>query len=354
ATASSPTAVESAPVAKVSAPMAVPPAPVATASSPRAVEFSPLALASAPQAVLAAPVAVAPAPPAGMVSQTTWAEADGAAARAASRARLAPAPRSEVLESIVYLILKGCFRGGPGVRPDGGAPMARRARFGQMQRRTQRPRLATHRGVSICNGLHGERRSWNIPPMPAPSEFSVRFELVLKALSMSRGRLAAELGVDKSLVGRWASGAVTPSAHNLERLTHLVAERRSGFTLLDWEREPAELARLFGVEMPSGAGGGPAPVDGIPLPGLDAARAITAHRGALYEGFWRSTRPAVVAPGRFCQDHGIFRRGPSGLLEFELGNRDFRFIGWAMPFEGQLCVIASDPAGVMPSFLIMN
>lgn len=190
--------------------------------------------------------------------------------------------------------------------------------------------------------------------MPAPSEFSVRFELVLKALSMSRGRLAAELGVDKSLVGRWASGAVTPSAHNLERLTHLVAERRSGFTLLDWEREPAELARLFGVEMPSGAGGGPAPVDGIPLPGLDAARAITAHRGALYEGFWRSTRPAVVAPGRFCQDHGIFRRGPSGLLEFELGNRDFRFIGWAMPFEGQLCVIASDPAGVMPSFLIMN
>lgn len=190
--------------------------------------------------------------------------------------------------------------------------------------------------------------------MPAPSEFSVRFELVLKALSMSRGRLAAELGVDKSLVGRWASGAVTPSAHNLERLTHLVAGRRQGFTLLDWEREPAELAALFGVEMPAAVQANDSRADGIPLPGLETARAITAHRGALYEGFWRSTRPAVVAPGRFCQDHGIFRRGPSGLLEFELGNPDFRFIGWAMPFEGQLCVIASDPAGVMPSFLIMN
>ena len=190
--------------------------------------------------------------------------------------------------------------------------------------------------------------------MATPSEFSSRFGLVLKALSMSRGRLAAELGVDKSLVGRWASGAVTPSAYNLERLTHLVAGRKPGFTLLDWEREPGDLAAVLGVEIPVRAmATGPLP-EGIPLPGLETARTITAHRGELYEGFWRSTRPAVVAPGRFCRDHGLFRRGPSGLLEFELGNRDFRFIGWAMPFEGQLCVIASDPAGVMPSFLIMN
>jgi len=173
---------------------------------------------------------------------------------------------------------------------------------------------------------------------------------VLKALSMSRGRLASELGVDKSLVGRWASGAVTPSDHNLERLTHLVAERQQGFTLLDWEKAPAEIAGLFGVAAPAGT---PAFVD-PEVPGLATARQITERRGAAYEGFWRVTRPAVIAPGRFCHDHGLIRRGETGLLQFTLGNPDFSFMGWALQFEGQLFCMASDPLATMPSFLIVN
>lgn len=48
--------------------------------------------------------------------------------------------------------------------------------------------------------------------MLVATAFSRKLDLVLKALSLSRGRLAAQLGVDKSLAGRWASGAVTPSA----------------------------------------------------------------------------------------------------------------------------------------------
>ena len=180
--------------------------------------------------------------------------------------------------------------------------------------------------------------------------FSANLRLVLKALSMSRGRLASVLGVDKSLVGRWASGAVRPSSHNLERLTHLVAERRHGFTLLDWEREPAELADLLGVTVPHEAPKFVAPE----VPGLATARMMTDLRGAAYEGFWRVTRPAVVAPGRFCHDHGFIRRGGTGLLEFQLGNPDFRFVGWALPFEGQLFCVASDPFGTMPSFLVVN
>ena len=52
--------------------------------------------------------------------------------------------------------------------------------------------------------------------------FAAKLDLVLRALSLSRGRLAAALGVDKSLVGRWTSGAVTPSDHNLSRLTQFV------------------------------------------------------------------------------------------------------------------------------------
>jgi hypothetical protein len=183
--------------------------------------------------------------------------------------------------------------------------------------------------------------------------FSSKLQLVLKALSISRGRLAAEIGVDKSLAGRWCSGAVKPGSHNLERLTRFVAAQRPGFTLLDWDRDLGDLAALLGVAYPSQPETPPS-IQGIPLPGLETARLITAHRGDVYEGFWRSTRPAVVAPGRFCHDHGMFRRGTSGLLEFTLGNPDFNFIGWAMPFEGQLFVVASDPTGIMPSFVIVN
>jgi transcriptional regulator with XRE-family HTH domain len=68
---------------------------------------------------------------------------------------------------------------------------------------------------------------------PVVPPFSEKLGLVLKALSMSRGQLAAQLGVDKSIVGRWATGAVQPSAHNLSRLTGLVAGRVDGFITLD-------------------------------------------------------------------------------------------------------------------------
>jgi transcriptional regulator with XRE-family HTH domain len=191
--------------------------------------------------------------------------------------------------------------------------------------------------------------------MSAP--FSAKLDLVLKALSMSRGRLAAELGVDKSLVGRWASGAVTPSAHNLENLTRLVAQKRAGFTMLDWDRELSDLAGLFGVEPPSAgyaqteARGAP---EGLPLPVLDMARLTTERRGAAYEGFWRTTRPSVMMPGRFFHDHGMVRRAPNGLLQFTMGGSGLLFDGWLLPAEGQLFAILFDTVGQTPIFLIFN
>ena len=81
------------------------------------------------------------------------------------------------------------------------------------------------------------------------ANFSAKLDLALKALSMSRGRLAADLVFDKSLVGRWASGAVMPSEHSLSLLTQLIASKRSGFTMLDWDRDIEGLAGVFGVEL---------------------------------------------------------------------------------------------------------
>ena len=192
--------------------------------------------------------------------------------------------------------------------------------------------------------------------MLVASPFAPKLDLVLKALSMSRGRLAAELGVDKSLVGRWASGAVTPSAVNLENLTRLVATKRDGFTMLDWDRDIEGLAHTFGLEAPVNGHATElhGEADGLPLPVLEMARLTTSRRGASYEGFWETTRPSVMMPGRFFHDRGIVRKAANGLLEFKVGGAGLLFEGWLLLAEGQLFAILFDNVGQTPIFVIFN
>lgn len=180
------------------------------------------------------------------------------------------------------------------------------------------------------------------------SSFGERLTLALKALSMSRGRLAAELQVDKSLVGRWASGAVHPAAHNLERLTRLLAEKHPGLTLLDWEREPADFAAFFGVD--------PVSVTqprqpGVPLPPetLDAAYASTSQRGEAYEGLWRATHPAVIAPGRFFHEHGMIRRGVGACCGSNWVARTFGMSGRSCRSRGRSSSSPRTPSGICPA-----
>lgn len=184
-------------------------------------------------------------------------------------------------------------------------------------------------------------------------EFAQRLTLALKALSMSRGRLASELGVDKSLIGRWASGSVRPSAHNLERLTRFLAEKRpEGLTLLDWERDLPGFGALFGVDVTVEAH----KAGGLGLSGAlqDMVRNAVDSQLTAYEGFWRTTHASVFQPGRFCRQHGIIRVDEDGTLRFELGADGIRYGGSMFPIEGQVFAIASDSVRHVPSFLILN
>jgi hypothetical protein len=150
---------------------------------------------------------------------------------------------------------------------------------------------------------------------------------------------------------------VTPSAHSLENLTRLVASKREGFTMLDWDRDLDGLTRVFGLEPATS----PAPQPklnghdpGLPLPGLDMVRMVTERRAATYEGFWRSTRPSIAMPGKIFHDYGMIRRGAQGLLEFKMGGSGLLFDGWMLPVEGQLFAILFDTVGQTPVFLIFN
>lgn len=181
--------------------------------------------------------------------------------------------------------------------------------------------------------------------------FAARLDLVLKALSISRGRLAADVGVDKSLVGRWCSGAVQPSAYNLTRLTQAISVRMPGFTMLDWDADVAALATRLGISLTTT---GPVSTEWFP-PHL-VAEAVTAveQRGQHYEGLWKTTRLASELPGHFIHDHVLLRRSANGLLAYTAGVFDVRFAGWAMPLQNQLFAVSHGTVSGTLVFVILN
>jgi TolB-like protein len=76
----------------------------------------------------------------------------------------------------------------------------------------------------------------------AAGEFAQKLGVVLKATNLSRGRLAQTVGVDKSVVSRWASGVQAPSDHNLSLLTEAIARHRAGFERRDWDLDATRFA----------------------------------------------------------------------------------------------------------------
>ena len=173
--------------------------------------------------------------------------------------------------------------------------------------------------------------------------FAKKLELTLKVLSMSRARLAADLGVDKSVVGRWVSGAVQPSAHNLSLLSALIAERIPGFTALDWDRSLSGFADLIGADLEtvSGRSGANATL-GLPLVGMEQFLAATRLRASAYEGFYRSTRPYILSPGRFVHDSCMVRLDPNGLMRTRVGAGGTIADGWLLPAGNQLYAVTVD------------
>ena len=185
--------------------------------------------------------------------------------------------------------------------------------------------------------------------------FADKLTLVLKTLSMTRSHLAAELAVDKSIVGRWMTGRVEPSNHNLARLTELVASRVPGFRLIDWEQDIGGLEALLGVAPSNTSLSRSARLPpGLPIPLMDQIMDGTALRGHAYEGFFRSTRPYAQRPGHFIHDQIMMRLDANGLLRLIMGTGGVTLDGWVMPYQGKLFVIATELTSGALGFSILN
>lgn len=187
---------------------------------------------------------------------------------------------------------------------------------------------------------------------PIP-DFAAKLDLLMKALSISRGRLAQESGLDKSLISRWVAGRVSPLALNLERVTVALARRRPGFTMLDWDRPLAEFARQFGgSDTPAALASG---TRALPLHDdvLTPARAETARRGERYEGFYWIYRRSFGRPGRQGR-LAVWIHQRDGLLELREAAPGFEYRGWGVLLQNRLyCTFTEEGTEVM-AFMIVN
>ncbi|TRW14419.1 helix-turn-helix domain-containing protein [Glacieibacterium frigidum] len=184
--------------------------------------------------------------------------------------------------------------------------------------------------------------------------FADRLALVLKARAISRGQLAAELQIDKSLVSRWLSGGTVPGNHNLSRLTAFVAAQVPGFTMFDWESDTARLASRLGIDDAVSSGPLSAPIHTLPsvppfanvpdfgiLPAFAAATHDTATRGSRYCGLWRSWMPTFGRPNDFHCEHTVIQKDGDWLTGYALGF-SYRWPLVAMIANGQLFMHLSD------------
>lgn len=170
--------------------------------------------------------------------------------------------------------------------------------------------------------------------------FAARLGFVMKALGWSRGRLATALAVDKSVVSRWLSGSSTPGDHNLSRLTMLVGERISGFTMLDWELDEAALALRFGVAPPAPAPPRLSLPDLASLPSMAASRLETPGRARRYGGLWRLIRPMMARPDGFVCEHLALARD-GDWLKGRVHNMIAELPAVGLIADGQLFLLVS-------------
>ena len=190
----------------------------------------------------------------------------------------------------------------------------------------------------------------------AGDDFGAKLTLVLKALTLSNGRVAAALAVDKSLVGRWVAGSVRPSAYNLARLTAYLATLAPGLTLLDWDLPVAELRRVFETRI-----GTAPPTSAIP-PAIAAwltdtgfgEAAAAASDGRALTGFWRTTRPSPELPGRYLHDAIRITPAAGGAYIAEVISHSARMKGWAICVDKQMFICVTDVGSGFTYYLIVN
>src|SRR5215475_1792089 len=89
-----------------------------------------------------------------------------------------------------------------------------------------------------------------MPKSADVEDFSAKLRLAVRRLDWSRSKLAQQVGIDKSLAGRWLNGDSQPTPQSLTRLTAAMAGGVSGLISSDWQLPLDQFAHRIGVEPP--------------------------------------------------------------------------------------------------------
>lgn len=177
--------------------------------------------------------------------------------------------------------------------------------------------------------------------------FGEKLGLALKVTSISRGRLAASVSVDKSVVSRWLSDSVRPSGHNLTLITNLLRqELQLAFSLLTWELDYPDFARAIGApeilvqHQPVPADGdGAAPV--LPLQAISVSRAAVPREGWVFPGLYIGYRNAYANNGIVIVQ-ALLLRLEGERLTARFSDGLFNYRGEALLLRGQLFVVMEE------------
>jgi transcriptional regulator with XRE-family HTH domain len=148
-------------------------------------------------------------------------------------------------------------------------------------------------------------------------EFGAKLALTLQLLNISRGRLSAEVRVDKSLVSKWLRGHVMPSGHNLAALTDLVRMQRPRFTQLNWGL-PLDAFTAALLSTPDGQA--PSPYNIAPttpgwfIPTRQQTAMEVAREGSAYSGVYVSFRQSLQNNGDIVPELTAIWRENSNLF----------------------------------------
>ncbi|WP_270937536.1 hypothetical protein [Falsiroseomonas oryzae] len=158
--------------------------------------------------------------------------------------------------------------------------------------------------------------------------FAAKLRLAMRRGNLSSVQLAQGVGVDKSVVTRWLSGALRPADHSLATLSALLARHVAGFCRDDWDLAEAAFAARLGVALPRPAAASP-PLHEILAPLLHGAAAD--HAATAYPGLWASLFGSMRGRGRLFGYAGRIQAVPGcPALRFDVGDSELFFAPGAL------------------------
>jgi transcriptional regulator with XRE-family HTH domain len=181
------------------------------------------------------------------------------------------------------------------------------------------------------------------------ADFAAKLDLICKRLNWSRGKLAQEVAIDKSLAGRWVNGVSRPTGNTLMRLNEAVARSVSNFSGTAWTLSTGDFAALLGIAEHNGPAG-PLRAAAASTDALSGLRALATFGedidkvAPVFCGFYRGWFASLVDDGGVMVRRArAFRQGNE--LRFELDGAWQPYRGVWFLFNRVVYMILETPAG---------